>query len=78
LAKAGEASAGADLGFLLNTGVLVFMMQSGFALLESGTVRFKNYQIILLKNCIDACICGLVWWLWGYGLAYGEGNGFIG
>ena len=63
---------------MLIAGVLVFLMQSGFALLESGTVRFKNYQNILLKNCLDACIGGCVWWMWGYGLAYGEGNGFIG
>ena len=62
-------------------------MQSGFALLESGTVRQKNYQNILLKNCMDACIGGLVWWAWGFAFAFGgeinkegdyDGNGFIG
>lgn len=56
---------------MLLAGVLVFFMQSGFALLESGTVRHKNYQNILLKNCMDACIGGLVWWAWGYGFALG-------
>jgi len=77
----GDVSAGADLTWLLLAGVLVFFMQSGFALLESGTVRHKNYQNILLKNCMDACIGGLVWWAWGYGFALGvdsEGSGFIG
>ena len=63
---------------MLIAGVLVFFMQSGFSLLEAGTVRFKNYQNVLLKNCMDACIGGLVWWAWGYAFAYGEGNGFIG
>lgn len=64
---------------MLVSGVIVFFMQSGFALLESGTVRFKNNQNVLLKNCMDACIGGIVWWLWGYGLAYGgEPGGFIG
>jgi len=63
---------------MLIAGVLVFFMQAGFSLLEAGTVRFKNYQNILLKNIMDACIGGMVWWMWGYGLAYGEGNGFIG
>lgn len=55
-------------------------MQAGFALLESGSVRFKNYQNILLKNLMDACIAGLVWWALGYGFAYGDAkaNGFIG
>lgn len=78
VAKAEDAAVGADLAFMLIAGVLVFFMQSGFSLLEAGTVRFKNYQNILLKNIMDACIGGVVWWAWGYGLAYGEGNGFIG
>lgn len=76
--KATEASVGADYAFMLIAGVLVFFMQAGFSLLEAGTVRFKNYQNVLLKNIMDACIGGMVWWAWGYGLAYGEGNGFIG
>jgi len=64
---------------MLISGVLVFFMQSGFALLESGTVRFKNNQNILLKNCMDACIGGIIFWLTGFGFAYGaEKGGFIG
>lgn len=63
---------------MLIAGVLVFFMQSGFSLLEAGVVRYKNYQNVLLKNCMDACIGGLVWWAWGFALAYGGGNGFIG
>lgn len=61
-------------------GVLVFFMQTGFALLESGSVRMKNHQNILLKNCLDTCIGALVWWAWGYAFAFGgaEENGFIG
>lgn len=43
MGKADVASTGADYGFMLIAGVVVFLMQSGFALLESGTVRFKNY-----------------------------------
>lgn len=78
MASAKEAAVGADYAFMLIAGVVVFLMQSGFALLESGTVRFKNYQNVLLKNCLDACIGGIVWWAFGYGIAYGEGNGFFG
>lgn len=60
-------------------GVIVFFMQTGFALLEAGSVRFKNYQNILLKNCMDACIGGLVWWVCGYAFAFGDvDGGFIG
>jgi len=33
----------------------------------------------MLKNCIDACIGGLVWYGWGYAFAYGNvDGGFIG
>ena len=65
--------------WLLLAGVIVFFMQTGFALLEAGTVRFKNYQNILLKNCMDACIGGLVWWACGYAFAFGDADGgFIG
>lgn len=39
----------------------VVFMQSGFALLEAGSVRSKNVKNILLKNVIDACISTLCW-----------------
>ena len=63
----------------MTAGVIIFFMQSGFALLESGNVRFKNYQNILLKNCMDACIGAIVWWICGFAFAFGfkqddEGN----
>lgn len=62
------------------SGVIVFFMQTGFALLESGTVRFKNYQNILLKNMVDACIGAIVFWAFGFSAAFGsnEQGGFIG
>ena len=64
---------------MLVAGVIVTFMQTGFALLESGSVREKNHQNVLLKNCLDACIGGLVWWAWGFGMGFGDVNGgFIG
>jgi len=57
--------------------ILVFWMQAGFAMLESGSVRSKNSQNILFKNFIDICITTILWWLFGYGMAYGSGK-FIG
>jgi Amt family ammonium transporter len=73
-------AAGADSGWIMTAGVIIFFMQSGFALLESGSVRFKNYQNILLKNCLDACVGGMVWWAFGFAFAFGlQGdNKFIG
>lgn len=60
---------------------LVFFMQSGFALLESGAVRSKNTKNILLKNVIDACMAAIAWWAVGHAFAFGgdcDGNPFIG
>jgi Amt family ammonium transporter len=65
----------ANMSWILIAGVIIFLMQAGFALLESGSVRFKNYQNVLLKNCLDACIGGLIWWAIGFGLAYGDVDG---
>ena len=70
---------GANIDWMMTAGVIVFFMQAGFAMLESGSVRHKNYQNVLLKNCMDACIGGIVFWAWGYGFAYGDvDGGFIG
>jgi Amt family ammonium transporter len=51
---------------------LVFFMQSGFALLELGSVREKNAQNILLKNMLDITMGSVSFWLIGYGIAYGN------
>ena len=65
---------------MLVAGGIVFFMQTGFALLESGSIRAKNNDYILLKNIMDACVVGMVWWATGYGFAYGQLNdsGLIG
>jgi Amt family ammonium transporter len=65
--------------WLLLGAYLVFFMQSGFALLEAGCVRAKNTKNILLKNVLDACMGALIWWGFGWPLAYGsDQNEFIG
>lgn len=58
---------------------LVFFMQTGFAFLEGGVIRFKNVQNILLKNLLDVIFGSIVWWVCGYAFAFGGDNsGFIG
>ena len=64
--------------WVLITAVLVFFMQTGFALVETGFTRTKNTTNILFKNLIDFCIGSVVFWIIGYGLMYGSGSGFIG
>ena len=74
-----EGNEASDAAWIMTAGVLVFFMNAGFALLESGTVRFKNFQNILLKNVMHALVGGLVWWAWGFAFAYGNvDGGFIG
>jgi len=68
----------ADTFWLLICGFLVFFMQCGFALLEAGTVRAKNTKNILLKNLLDACIGALIWFSFGYTIAYDSGGAFMG
>ncbi|PSN38276.1 hypothetical protein C0J52_19658 [Blattella germanica] len=52
-------------------------MQCGFACLECGAVRSKNTTNIMIQNVMDVCNC-VGYWLFGYALAYGEGNAVIG
>ena len=72
-----ELSQGLDSLWIGIATILVFWMQAGFAMLESGGVRRKNTQNILFKNFMDICITTILWWLLGYGMAYGTGE-FIG
>lgn len=75
-------AAGTDTFFLLFAGALVFLMQSGFAMLCAGSVRQKNVKNILLKNLLDACGGALGFYTLGYGFSYGAspngGTCFIG
>lgn len=60
-------------------GILVFFMQAGFALIESGSVRSKNTVNVLMKNYMDMCIGGLVFWMFGFGLMFGlNQTGWVG
>jgi hypothetical protein len=55
-------------------GILVFAMQPGFALLESGSSRAQSVLIVAAKNTFDACIVAIVWFFLGYGLAFGDSS----
>ena len=59
---------------------LVFFMQAGFAMVETGFTRAKNAGNIIMKNLMDFCIGTCVFIVLGYGLMLGEDalGGFIG
>mmetsp|Transcript_4758 Transcript_4758/g.8144 ORF Transcript_4758/g.8144 Transcript_4758/m.8144 type:complete len:265 (+) Transcript_4758:114-908(+) len=69
------AQSGINIQWILFSGVIVFFMQTGFALFEQGSVRHKNHQNVIFKNCFDACVGGILWWMVGFGLAYGDVDG---
>jgi Amt family ammonium transporter len=58
--------------------VLVMFMQAGFAFLEAGLTRMKNAAHIAGKNVLIFGVASLVYWLVGFGLAFGNGNGLLG
>merc|ERR1719487_1365774 len=53
-------------------GALVFFMNAGFALLESGVCRSVSCQSVFLKNMLDACFGTILWFLCGYTFMYGS------
>ena len=55
-------------------GILVFLMQAGFGLVEAGLTRAKNVANIMAKNIADMCIGALAFWAIGYGIAFGDGQ----
>jgi Amt family ammonium transporter len=76
-ATAVESLAGAikdDMGMLwmLLSGILVFFMQAGFTLVESGMTRSKNAVNIAMKNLLDIAVGSLTYWFVGYSLMYGD------
>ena len=64
---------------MVTASALVFFMQAGFALLESGMSRAKNAVNVMMKNFMDGAVGSLVFWLVGFGLMFGSNlTGWIG
>ncbi len=61
-----------DMMWLIMTGALVFFMQAGFALVETGLTRAKNATNIIMKNLMDFSIGCIVFWMLGWGFMYGK------
>jgi Amt family ammonium transporter len=64
--------------WVLVTAFLVFFMQAGFMGLEAGFARTRETVNILLEGIVDTCLCGILFWAWGFAFMFGAGNGFIG
>src|SRR5262249_54719955 len=57
---------------------LVFGMQAGFTMLEAGFCRSRETVNVLVECVFDTCLCGILYYAWGYAFMFGAGNGFIG
>src|SRR5467141_2974315 len=57
---------------------LVFGMQVGFTMLEAGFCRSRETVNVLMECIVDTCLCGVLFYAWGYAFMFGHGNGFIG
>ncbi|HZN32906.1 MAG TPA: ammonium transporter [Pirellulaceae bacterium] len=68
----------ADTLWVMVTAMLVFFMNLGFATVESGMCRSKNCVNILSKNFIVFAVTSIGFLLLGWGIMFGNGNGFIG
>ncbi|CAA0090439.1 Ammonium transporter [Zhongshania aliphaticivorans] len=74
-----ELTGATDMVWLVTASALVFLMQAGFALLESGMSRTKNSLNVVMKNYMDVCIGTLIFWALGYGFMFGSNpSGLIG
>jgi Amt family ammonium transporter len=67
-----------DTLWVLIAGFLVFFMNAGFALVESGLCRAKNAVNILAKNFIVFAASSLAFWAIGFAIMFGNGTDFFG
>jgi len=78
LAKAGDLINPLNTVWTLVAAFLVFGMQAGFTMLEAGFCRSRETVNVLVECVFDTCLCGFLFYTWGYAFMFGAGNGFIG
>jgi len=64
--------------WVLTSAGFIFLMQAGFALVESGAVSKKNRSAMLIKNLFNVIVTAVAFWLSGYGLAFATPKYFVG
>jgi Amt family ammonium transporter len=66
------------IAWMLTASALVLLMTPGLAFFYGGLVRARNVISTIMYSFIAMAVVSLVWVLWGYSLAFGEGGNFIG
>lgn len=77
-AKLDAMTVGLDTAWVVITAMLVIFMNAGFCMLETGFCRQKNAVNVLAKNLIVFALSTIAFWVIGFGLMFGNGNGFFG
>ena len=67
-----------NTAWVLIAAFLVFFMQAGFMALEAGFARTKESVNIVVEGIVDTCLCGLLFWAFGFAFMFGTGNQWIG
>lgn len=57
-----EVADAINLLWIFVAGIMCFLLQAGFGLLEAGSVRAKNAQNIMIKNLMDGAVAALAYW----------------
>jgi Amt family ammonium transporter len=74
LAQADELN-GADTAWILtSTALVLFMTIPGLAMFYAGLVRAKNVLSVLMQCFAITCLASIIWFAYGYGLAFGDGG----
>ena len=77
-AAASELDSGDTAWILTSTALVLFMTLPGLSLFYAGLVRSKDAISVLMQCFAIACIVSIAWVVYGYSLAFTEGNAFIG
>ena len=76
--SADELNSGDTAWILTSTALVLLMTLPGLSLFYAGLVRSKNAISVLMQCFAIACIVSVAWVVYGYSLAFTEGNAFIG
>jgi Amt family ammonium transporter len=76
--KAADVVNPVNTAWTLIAAFLVFGMQVGFTMLEAGFCRSRETVNVLMECVVDTCLCGLLFYAFGFTFMFSHGNGFIG
>src|SRR6476660_2527830 len=76
--KAADVVNPVNTAWTLVAAFLVFGMQVGFTMLEAGFCRSRETVNVLMECIVDTCLCGILFFAFGFAFMFSHGNGFIG